>query len=678
MQGVLDRREYWVSLKTSDRSKAIRLAAAAIRNKRKEIASEFQAKGGALNLWTVPSVDCAQDEAVDADVSTDDTSPRTGRYDRLNKAQLVALLEQNDRTKKLGLVWERGHIGTYTERDITVAHIDEHLSDKPAPWDNLVIEGDNYDALQWLRMTHLGRVKCIYVDPPYNTGNASWVYNDRYRGANDRFDQSTWLEFLCQRLVIARDLLTDDGVILLSINDAQRAITELMLADALPNLRISSLVWRTRNGSNADQGDYLSTDHEHILVASKRGFSFAGRDKSYAGYSNADNDPRGAWQAVPMKLGFSKEERPNLFYPLHDPDTGIYYPCNPDSVWRFATRANLMKGQRLQTQPVEDFIAQGRILFPTLQRVESYETMEALREAIDHKNVPLSGGVPILRHDLPDLSFWVGKRIGFGTPSRKLFKSELRRPTQPLSSWVSGFSDHGDCDGDTNHIVAGSYTEGSREVRSIFGTKAFNHAKPVSLIRELIRQSTSSNDLVLDFFAGSATTAQAVMELNAEDGGNRRFIMASSTEATEADPDKNLCRDVTAERIRLLNCSDEKKYANLATGFAYLRTKTVSRGRLENELTSSDAWTTLQALHGLPLTPNDHDQPWNVHETDTSTLVLVDRFDKALIDWLRPRAGHDVHLYAWAKGPFTKQLDEMQMHVLLVHAAFEQKRHVRP
>ena len=130
-----------------------------------------------------------------------------------------------------------------------------------------------------------------------------------------------------------------------------------------------------------------------------------------------------------MKLGFSRDERPNLYYPLLDPTTGIYYPCNPDSVWRFAMRERVTDRRRLQAQPVEDFINQGRILFPADQRVETYVTMEKLEAAIDQKDVPLSGGVPMLRRDLPDLSFWVGKKIGFGTPCRKLFKSELRRPT---------------------------------------------------------------------------------------------------------------------------------------------------------------------------------------------------------------------------------------------------------
>lgn len=188
----------------------------------------------------------------------------------------------------------------------------------------------------------------------------------------------------------------------------------------------------------------------------------------------------------------------------------------------------------------------------------------------------------------------------YGTPCRKLFRSELRRPTKPLSSWVSGYSEREAGAADGNQIEAGSYSEGTRDVRNIFGTKAFNHAKPVSLIRELVRQSTGPGDIVLDFFAGSATTAQAVMELNAEDGMDRRFVMVSRTEATDDDQRRNLCRDVTAQRIRKLNASTDPKHNGLVAGFAYLRTERIPIEHVDLALDPAAAWASLEALHGLP------------------------------------------------------------------------------
>ena len=141
------------------------------------------------------------------------------QYESLGKDQLIALLRKRDGQKKLGLVWERDEIEAdrAIDANFVACSIDGQLSDKAAPWPNLVIEGDNFDALRWLRMTHAKRIKCIYIDPPYNTGNKDWVYNDHYIDKNDRWRHSTWLEFLYQRLTLARDLLADDGVMLISI-----------------------------------------------------------------------------------------------------------------------------------------------------------------------------------------------------------------------------------------------------------------------------------------------------------------------------------------------------------------------------------------------------------------------------------------------------------------------------
>ncbi len=163
------------------------------------------------------------------------------KYDDLSREQLIELLKKRDRTKKLGLVWERDEIeaDNAVDANFVAATIIPELSDRPAPWRNMVIEGDNYDALRWLRMTMAGQIKCIYIDPPYNTGAKDWVYNDHYANAEDAYFHSTWLEFLYRRLTLARDLLAEDGVILVSINDGQRAKLELMMDEAMPGMRVA-------------------------------------------------------------------------------------------------------------------------------------------------------------------------------------------------------------------------------------------------------------------------------------------------------------------------------------------------------------------------------------------------------------------------------------------------------
>ncbi len=286
-----------------------------------------------------------------------------------------------------------------------------------------------------------------------------------------------------------------------------------------------------------------------------------------------------------------------------------------------------------------------------------FDTLDDLKAACKRGDVPVSGRAPLIRPDLPGFEDWVGKRIGYGTPAFKRYKKDLRNPRQPLSSWISPRAEAELIKDDSNTLVIGTNDEGAKEIKSVFGSKAFNYAKPVSLIREMVRQSTGPDDLVLDFFAGSATTAQAVMELNAEDGGSRRFILVSSTEATEDDPGKNLCRDVTAERVRLLNASEDKKYADLAAGFTYLRTQEIAFEDLDYDLKPAHAWAALEAMHDLPLTLYDGQAAWNLHEGETTALVLVDRFDPKLIDWLQGRDRQNLFVYAWAPGQIAQHLD---------------------
>lgn len=580
------------------------------------------------------------------------------KYDDLPREQLIELLKKRDRTKKLGLVWERDEIeaDNAVDANFVAATIIPDLSDKPAPWRNMVIEGDNYDALRWLRMTMPGQIKCIYIDPPYNTGAKDWVYNDHYANPEDAYFHSTWLEFLFRRLTLARDLLAEDGVILVSINDDQRAKLELLMDEAMPGMRLGSLAWRSRVGSNADQTCFLSQDHEHILVFGKGGFRFAGTEKTFAMYRFFDEARNDHYRLSDLTLGFSWRERQNLYYPLMDPKTGYWYPCNPNGVWRYASKE---RSKITRTKFMEDWLKEERIKFPDDPKVVVWETEEELRKAVEAGEIRMSGNAPLISPELPDFLDWVGRSVAFGTPSFKRYKSELRNANQPLSSWVYPRNEAESAQDNANVIVTGTNDEGAKAIRDVFGAKAFNYAKPVSLIRELVRQSTGPGDIVLDFFAGSATTAQAVMELNAEDGGDRRFIMVSSTEATADDPDKNICRDVTAERIRRLNASDDKKFADLSADFAYLRCREIEFEDLDQDLAPAEVWAALETLHRLPMTRYTQ-APWQEHKTEQQTLIFADRVSIELLDHLRGVVDRreNAFVYAWAPGQITAALGD--------------------
>jgi adenine-specific DNA-methyltransferase len=518
----------------------------------------------------------------------------------LNAQELRRLLVGHLTKQKLGLYWESNAI----ERDaalnanVVLPRLVPEYSHTPqgiTHHRNLIIEGDNFDSLRLLRATHTGKIRVIYIDPPYNTGNKDWVYNDKFVGANDRWRHSQWLEFLYQRLTLARELLTSDGVILVSINDENRDRLGLLMDEVFPGRRVGSFIWKTRQGSNDAKGAFFSTDHEHVLIYANAGFAFKGFEKTFQTYSNPDNDPKGDWSSDSLSCAKNYVERPNLFYPIKDPKTGIYYPCNPERVWVYASKEKVSEGQTLRANTMEECIDAERVIFPTAQRVETWNSIEEIYTAIDTGNVPGSGKTLMLRRELPNLKFWIGKTIGFGRPRFKRYKADLQNDTKPLSSWIVPNSENGLYEADDN-FVSGSNQEGARDILAAFGTKTFHYPKPLSLIQNLLAQASRPNDIVLDFFAGSGTTGQAVLELNAEDNGQRRFILCSSTEATTKEPDKNLCRDVCAERLRRVSAGYGGKPGYLAAQggeFAYLQLDKMEAADVAFEATTAHAITLL-------------------------------------------------------------------------------------
>jgi adenine-specific DNA-methyltransferase len=525
------------------------------------------------------------------------TEEPVSQYDGLSREQLVQLLEKRERAKKLGLVWERNEIEAdkAVDANFVACTLDLQFCERSAPWRNLVIEGDNFDALRWLRIGFSGRVNCIYIDPPYNTGNKDWVYNDHYFDSGDQYRHSTWLEFLFRRLSLARDLLSEDGVILISINDENRARLELLADEALPGMRIGTFVWRTKDSSN-DADRNFSSVHEHVLVYARPEFSFLGYELSDKKYKNPDGDVRGRYSSDPITKGHSYKERRNTYYPIQDPDTGWWYPCNPDSVWRFASEKVESVKKKLRSETIEALIKDKRIIFPAKTFV-AYKTKREILDAVRNGTGPVDGnGRQLLREDLPDLDFWIGKPIALGRPSKKSFWNEKTTKVKPVSSYILGVNEKRD---DAQlELISEKQGKATGEIQEIFGSKVFNYPKPSSLMRSLLKAAVGPDGLVLDFFAGAATTAQAVMELNAEDDGGRRFIMVSSTERTDEEPDKNICRDITAKRICLLNAAgEESKFAELVAEFAYLKTREIDFENLDYDIQPSEVWNISEMVY---------------------------------------------------------------------------------
>lgn len=409
--------------------------------------------------------------------------------------------------------------------------------------ENLYIEGDNLDVLKVLRENYLGAIKMIYIDPPYNTGN-DFVYNDDFAQGKDEFEQSSglfdedgnqvldpmqrntesngrfhtdWLNMIYPRLKVARDLLSDDGVIFVSIDDGE--VDNLRkLCDEVFGCEnfIANLIWQ-KKFSRANDALYFSTMHDHILCyakyskyVSKDGWEIGLLPRGNeipAGYANPDNDSRGVWTSVVLS---AKSGSPSLLYEITTPS--------------------------------------GRIVSPPSGRYwgVNKDKFNAL---------------------VQDNRIWFGKD-GDGTPRLKTFLSEVQQGLRPNSIIF--------------HSEGGHNQEGKQETKALFdGNGVFDGPKPVRLLSYLLTVANLNKDsIILDFFSGSATTAHAVMKLNAEDGGKRRFIMVQLPEVTEDKSEarkagyENICQ-IGEERIRRAGKKIKEEAGlngqDLDTGFRVLR-----------------------------------------------------------------------------------------------------------
>jgi len=327
--------------------------------------------------------------------------------------------------------------------------------------DGVLIHGENFQALSLLQAKYAGRVKCIYIDPPYNTGSDdNFAYKDNYQ-------HSTWLTMMQDRLGLAYVLLTSDGVTFVSIDDREKSkLRELMDIVYSRGMFIASFV-RKRRAPSAMSQDMVSQDHEYVLAYGGPDFTIlVGVEKDYSAYSNPDNDPRGDWVAGDLTVGMTKDQRPNQYYNLVDPKTDKVYSPDPNRVWAYFPETMQQK------------IEEGLIIFPedTSQR-----------------------------------------------PKLKRFKKDLKTSTNPISTWIDTKAD--DEQAEVVSLVAGLNTEGTRQIQALFEENVFSYAKPTSLVFALAEQVTSGDERVMDFFAGSGTTAHAVMDLNRQKGGSRRYIL---------------------------------------------------------------------------------------------------------------------------------------------------------
>lgn len=365
------------------------------------------------------------------------------------------------------------------------------LTDKVSLHDNLIIQGDNLKALKALLPTYAGKVKCIYIDPPYNTGNEKWVYNDNVNSPmiqewlgstvdkEDMTRHDKWLCMMMPRLKLLRELLSEDGAIFISCDDNEQHSLRLLLDEVFGRQNfIQNIIWQKKYTQSND-AKYFSDNHDFIICFAKNkiegevknGFVLnllSRTEEQDSKYKNPDNDPRGPWMSQPIQVKTPSEA---YIYPIKNP-AGEEFLLPKGRSWQFSK--------------------------------ERYEEL------------------------VKDNQIWFGEN-GNNVPRIKKFLSDVKDGVTPKSIWL--------------YTEVGSNDEAKRTVKEIFqeADDPFGTPKPVELVKRIISLATNENDIILDSFAGSGTTAQAVLELNKEDGGNRKFILVEM---------EDYANTITAERVR--------------------------------------------------------------------------------------------------------------------------------
>lgn len=395
--------------------------------------------------------------------------------------ELESQIRELKSRKKYGLVWDdegqREDVVKKCLQELPVLkEMDSKaISDDPSKPVNLLIEGDNYHALSVLNYTHEEKIDVIYIDPPYNTGKNDFTYNDKYIDANDGYRHSKWLNMMNERLLLARNLLSEHGVIVISIDDNEQANLALLCNEIFGEKNfIANFVWNsTKSVTNTA---LVSVSHNFNLCYAKDkevfDLNFRKNFKLPAittGFSNPDNDPRGKWKADPFEAG---GVRKNQMYEIVNPNNGKSFYPKKGNCWKNDYQRYL------------ELLKDNRIVF--------------------------------------------GKS-GEGRPQRKRFIWEAESRGLTPNTWWSD---------------VGTTTSGTTELRRILGDDVrFTNPKPVSLIKKILMIASQKNSIVLDFFAGSGTTGHAVLQLNKDDGGNRRFILCTNNEG-------NIATEICYPRIK--------------------------------------------------------------------------------------------------------------------------------
>lgn len=493
--------------------------------------------------------------------------------DILSSGEKSALLELLRSHKKYGLVWEdkQENIEEKLRNEIPVLHEVKNKAiiceDKNAP-NHIVIEGDNLEALTALSYSHEGKIDVIYIDPPYNTGNKDFIYNDSYVDKEDSYRHSKWLSFMNKRLKIAKRLLSANGVIFISIDDNEQAQLKLLCDDIFGEDNFAGDISWQRSYSPRNDSKGISNEKEHLLVYTRDENWVPGKlprtSEMNSKYKNPDND-FAAWRSSDaFAPGASSHQ--GMVYAIQHPFTGkLIYPYK-GAHWPLQQDSMLEEMNKWAPYKYE-------------QLNDDQERADVCGISLDEirKSVPaIILDIPIeeakkLAQEKYDKGPWPNfffSNKGMGGIARKTYITNVSGKNV-TNLWL--------------HSDVGNTDEAKKEIAKIFnGEKRFDTPKPIRLLNRILQISTTANSTILDFFAGSGTTLHATMQLNADDGGHRQCILSTNNE-------NSICEQVTYERNkRVIQGYTTPKGVNIEglsnNSLRYYKTSLISRERSQKNM----------------------------------------------------------------------------------------------
>lgn len=434
-------------------------------------------------------------------------------------------IEKELTSKKYGLVWEeheeevdvkmQTHIPVFTEVEER-----EIVGNPESEQYNFLLEGDNLHSLKLLEKTHKGKIDVIYIDPPYNTGSKDFVYNDSIIDSNDGFRHSKWLSFMFKRLKLAKNLLSDEGMIMISINEVELYHLKMLCDMIFGEVNyLANMIWQSTPGSNT--GLDIKTVTEYVLCYAKC------KDKCKISSKPIEDDEK-----YNLEDGYVEKRGKYILNKLDRRMTGQHY------------------SEALNYQIK---MPDGQLLFPG-SNVEKEKDWN-WRWSQSKVNWGIENGYIVFKKNKDKWAVYFKQYYKVDNNDNPINRS---LPYQNLIKDIDGVNS----------------ARGTQEVMNMFNRKAFDYPKPLNLIKHLLNIPMNKECIVLDFFAGSGTTAQAVLEMNLNDGGNRKFILCTNN-------DNKICEDVTYQRIRTVisgKKEDNSEYSKgVLANLKYYRTDFVAK-----------------------------------------------------------------------------------------------------